>query len=46
MVEEPGRMLLHLVQDVLPLAAGGSAQAPADASPPGPTPPGTRPSSR
>ncbi|GMT97744.1 alpha/beta hydrolase [Corallococcus caeni] len=27
MVEEPGRVLLHLVQDVLPLAARGPAQA-------------------
>jgi proline iminopeptidase len=46
MVEEPGRMLVHLVQDVLPLAASGTAQAPADASPPSPTPPGMGPSSR
>jgi pimeloyl-ACP methyl ester carboxylesterase len=46
MVEEPGRMLLHLVQDVLPLAARGTAQAPADASPPGSTQSSSRPSSR
>ncbi|MCY1014504.1 alpha/beta fold hydrolase [Pyxidicoccus sp. MSG2] len=46
MVEEPGRVLLHLVQDVLPLAALRPVPAPAASSLPGPTPPGTGPASR
>ena len=44
MVEEPGRMLLHLVQDVLPLAALDYSSPPSSA--PSPTPPSTLPSSR